>query len=119
MNKNKIAVAGLGIALTFGLTIGAGAAQAATPECNASKQQVVYAQTRVDEASSTRTVLGNQVTSQKAARQTAINAGNVELVGQINVQLGSSTALYNTMDSSLASAQAQLVRSKAAKTAAC
>ncbi len=119
MNKNKIAVAGLGIALSFGLTIGAGAAQAATPDCNASKQQVVYAQTSVDEASSTRTLLGNQVTSQKAARQTAITSGNVELVGQINVQLGSSTALYNTMDSSLASAQAQLVRSKAARTAAC
>ncbi len=119
MNKNKIAVAGLGIALTFGLTIGAGAAQATTPTCTASKQQVVYAQTGVDEASSTRTLLGNQVTSQKTARQSAITAGNVELVGQINTQLGSSTALYNTMDSSLASAQAQLVRAKAARTAAC
>jgi hypothetical protein len=43
----------------------------------------------------------------------------VALVGQINVQLGSSTALYNTMDSSVASAQARLVQAKAAKNAAC
>jgi hypothetical protein len=124
MNKNKTAaaLAGLGLALTLSLTAGAGAAQASTPDsaaCAAAKQQVVLAQSSVDEATPTRNQYATQVANQKASRQNAINAGNVALVGQINVQLGSSTALYNTMDSSVASAQARLVQAKAAKNAAC
>ena len=129
MSRNKIAAsrttiasAGLGLALLVSLTAGAGAAQAATPSsaaCTAAKQQVVYAQSSLDEATPTRNALASQVAAQKASRQTAINAGNVELVGQINVQLGSSTALFNTMDSAVASAQARVVRTKAAKNAAC
>lgn len=122
MNKNAITAAGLGFAIAVSLTAGAGAAQAATPSssaCTAAKQQVVIAQSSVDEATGTRNQLATQVNNQKAGRQNAITAGNVELVGQFNVQLGSSTALYNTMDSSVASAQARLVRSKAARNAAC
>jgi hypothetical protein len=122
MSKNKILLTGLGVALAFGLSAGVGVADASapvSPTCTTAKQNVVLAQAGLDEATPTRTLLGNQVTAQKTARQTAINAGNVELVGQINVQLGSSTAAYNTMDSSVAGAQAQLVRAKGAKTAAC
>jgi hypothetical protein len=121
-SRTTIAAAGLGLVLLLGSTIGAGAAQAATPAsaaCTSAMQQVVYAQSRVNEATPTRTTLANQVAAQKASRQTAINAGNVAQVGQINVQLGSSTALYNSMDSEVASAQAQLVQAKAAKNAAC
>jgi hypothetical protein len=122
MSKNKILVTGLGVALALGLSAGVGVADASvpvSPACTTAKQNVVLAQARLDEATPTRTQLGNQVTAQKTARQSAVDAGNVELVGQINVQLGSSTASYNTMDSAVASAQAQLVRTKAAKTAAC
>jgi hypothetical protein len=122
MSKNKLLITGLGVALAFGLSAGVGVADASvpvSPACTAAKQNVVLAQARLDEAMPTRTLLGNQVTTQKTARQTAINAGNVELVGQINVQLGSSTAGYNTMDSAVSSAQALLVRAKNAKTAAC
>ncbi len=122
MSINKILVTGLGVALTFGLSTGVGVAAAAapvTPACATAQQDVVLAQARLAEATPTRTTIGNQVTAQKASRQTAINAGNVELVGQINVQLGSSTAAFNTIDSAVASAQAQLVRSKAARVASC
>lgn len=121
MNKNKIAAAGLGLALALSLTAGAGTAQAApdSAACTAAKQQVAFAQTSVNEATPTRNQLAIQVGNQKTARQNAINVGNVELVGQINVQLGSSTAQFNTMDSAVASAQARLVRAKAARTAAC
>lgn len=121
MNKKTITAAGLGFAIAVSLTAG-GTAQAATPAsatCTAARQQVVIAQSGVDEATGTRNQLASQVAGQKAGRQNAIAAGNVELVGQFNVQLGSSTALYNTMDSAVASAQARLVRSKAAKNAAC
>ncbi len=123
MNKNKTAaVAGLGLALLISLTAGTGAAQASTPAsatCTAAKQQVVFAQSSLNEATPTRNLYATQVSNQKASRQNAINAGNVALVGQINVQLGSSTALYNSMDSAVASAQARLVQTKAAKNAAC
>ena len=125
MRTNKIVLTGLSVALAFGLSTGAGlaqastSAQAATPACAAAKQQVVLTQGRIDDAVPTRTDLSNQVAAQKAARQKAINAGDVNQVGQINTQLGSSTALYNTMDSSVTSAQAQLVQAKATKTAAC
>lgn len=119
---SRTTVAAAGLALAISLTAGAGAAQAATPAsaaCTAATQQVGYAQSGLDEATPTRDKLAAQVAGQKAARQTAVNAGNVELVGQINVQLGSSTALYNTADGSVASAQARVVRTKAAKKAAC
>lgn len=122
MRSNRIVIAGVGIALALGMTAGTGVASAAAPvsaACSDARQQVGFAQARVDEAGSSRTRLGARVNSQKTARQAAINAGDVARVGQINVQLGSSTALYNTMDSSLASAQAQLVSSKAARSAAC
>ena len=99
MRNNKIILTGLGVALAFGLTTGTGVAGAATTP--------------------TRTLAANEVTAQKAARQNAINAGNVALVGQINVQLGSSTATFNTTDGAVAGAQARLVRAKAAKIAAC
>jgi hypothetical protein len=121
-SRTAIAAAGLGLALALSLTAGAAVAQAATPgsaACTAAKQQVVYAQSSLDEATGTRNTLATQVAAQKADRQNAINAGNVEKVGRINVQLGSSTALYNTMDSSVASAQALVVRTKAARNAAC
>ena len=98
MRNNKIILTGLGVALAFGLTTGTGVAGATTP---------------------TRTLAANEVTAQKAARQNAINAGNVALVGQINVQLGSSTATFTTTDGAVAGAQARLVRAKAAKIAAC
>ncbi len=120
-SRTAAAAAGLGLVLALSLA-GAGAAEATTPvtaACTTAKQQVTYSQSSLDEATATRNGLGNQVTAQKADRQKAINAGNVEKVGQINVQLGSSTAMYNTMDSSVATAQAQLVRSKAAKSASC
>lgn len=122
--KSKIAATGLGLALALGLTLsaGAGAAQAATPSspaCTAATQQLGFAQAGVTESTQTRSQLGTQVANQKSARQTAINAGNVELVGQINVQLGSSTALYNTVDSAVASAQARVVQAKTTKNAAC
>ncbi len=126
MRKNKILVTGLGVALAFGLTAGAGVAGAATPTaaptaptCAAAKQDVTNAQARLAEATPTRTRTANEVAAQKTARQSAINAGNVALVGQINVQLGSSTAMFNTMDSAVASAQARLVQAKAVKIAAC
>ena len=120
MRTNKIVITGLGIAMAFGLSVGV--ADASTPvsaACTTAKQNVVLAQASLNEATPTRTDIGNQVSAQKTARQNAINTGNVELVGQINVQLGSSTATYNTMDSAVASAQARLVRAKAAKSAAC
>ena len=130
MRNNKLVRVGFGIVLAFGLTTGAGLAQAApsvgasaarveSPECKAAKQQVSLAQARVSEAAATRTEIGNQVTAQKSSRQTAINAGDVESVGRINVKLGSSTATYNTMDSSVTVAQAQVVRNQAAKNAVC
>ncbi len=130
MRTNKFARVGFGIVLAFGLTTGAGLAQAApstgtaaaraeTPACSAAKSQVSLAQARVTEAMGTRTEIGRQVTAQKTARQGAINAGNVDAVGRINVQLGSSTAMYTTMDSAVTVAQAQVVRNQAAKNAAC
>ena len=122
MRMNKIIITGVGVALAFGLSSTVGVANAGTPvsaACTTAKQDVVLAQARLNEATPTRTQVGNKVTAQKTARQSAITAGNVELVGQINVQLGSSTAIYNTMDSSVASAQAQVARTKAARTAAC
>jgi hypothetical protein len=130
MRKNKIACVGFGIVLAFGLMTGSGLAQAApsvgttptqvdTSACSAAKLQVSLAQARVAEATTTRTQIGGQVSAQKSSRQTAINAGDVEAVGRINVQLGSSTAIYNTMDSSVTVAQAQVVRNQAAKNAAC
>ena len=124
MNKNKIAaaIAGLGLALSLSLTAAVGAAQAATPNsaaCTAAKAQVGYAQSSLDEATPTRNLYATQVSTQKTNRQNAIKAGNVALVGQINVQLGSSTALYNSTDSAVATAQARLVQTKAAKNAAC
>jgi hypothetical protein len=122
MRLNKIVISGLGVALAFGLSSGVGVADAATPvspACATARQNVVLAQARLAAAVPTRTQVGDQVSAQKTARQSAITAGNVELVGQINVQLGSSTATYNTMDSSVAGAQAQVVRTKAARTATC
>ena len=127
---NKLARIGFGIVLAFGLTAGTGLAQAApsvgitaarvdTAACSAAKLQVTLAQARVSEAMTTRTEIGGQVSAQKSARQTAINAGDVAAVGRINVQLGSSTAIYTTMDSSVTVAQAQVVRNQAAKNAAC
>jgi hypothetical protein len=127
---NKFARLGFGIVLACGLTTSAGLAQAApsvgasaprveTSTCKAAKQQVSLAQARVTEAVATRTEIGKQVTAQKSSRQTAINAGDVESVGRINVQLGSSTAIYTTMDSSVTVAQAQVNRNQAAKNAAC
>jgi hypothetical protein len=130
MRTNKFALAGLGIVMAFGISAGAGLANA-TPSsapstahpvsaaCSAAQQQVLFAQSRVDEAAPTRSYYSNLVTSQKASRQAAINAGNVEQVGRINVQLGSSTALFNTTDSAYTAAQAQVVNTKAAKNAAC
>lgn len=122
MNTNKIAAAGIGFALALSLGAGAGVASAATsttPACTAAIQQVGFAQASLAEATPIRTQFATQVATQKANRQSAINAGNVELVGQINVQLGSSTAQFNTMDSAVASAQARIVRANAAKNAAC
>jgi hypothetical protein len=122
MRMNKIIITGVGVALAFGLSSTVGVANAATPvspACSTAKQDVVLAQARVNEATPTRTQVGNRVTEQKTARQTAINAGNVALVGQINVQLGSSTATFNTIDSAVASAQAQLVQAKITRTNAC
>ncbi|MET0233247.1 MAG: hypothetical protein ABW224_01270 [Kibdelosporangium sp.] len=131
MQKNKLVGAGIGLVLAFGLSAGAGLAQAApstgaaqagradTTACTAAKQQVSFAQARVTEATATRGEMNKQVTSQKSARQTAINAGDVEAVGRFNVQLGSSTAMYTTMDSAVTVAQAQVVRNQAAKKAAC
>jgi hypothetical protein len=130
MRMNKLARIGFGIVLAFGLTTTAGLAQAApsvgasaarveTSECKAAKLQVTLSQSRVTEAMTTRTEIGKQVSAQKSSRQTAINAGDVESVGRINVQLGSSTAIYNTMDSAVTVAQAQVVRNQAAKNAAC
>lgn len=131
MQKNKIVLAGIGILLTAGFSAGTGmataapstsaptAAQAPTAACVAATQQVTLTQARITEASATRTVFSNLVTSQKAARQKAITAGQVEVVSKINSQLGSSTALYNTMDSAVTHAQAQLVRNQAARNAAC
>ena len=128
MRNNKIILTGLGVALAFGLTTGTGVAGAATPTaptapttptCAAATQELTNAQARLAEATPTRTLAANEVAAQKAARQNAINAGNVALVGQINVQLGSSTATFNTTDGAVAGAQARLVRAKAAKIAAC
>jgi hypothetical protein len=131
MRKNKVVLGGLGILLVVGFSGGAGLASASpstgspmatktvTAACTAAKQQVSFTQARINEATATRTDIGNQVAGQKAARKTAIGAGQVETVGKINVQLGSSTALYNTMDSAVTVAQAQLVRDQAAKSAAC
>lgn len=129
MRNNKIILTGLGVALAFGLTTGTGVAGAATtptaptapttPTCAAATQELTNAQARLAEATPTRTLAANEVTAQKAARQNAINAGNVALVGQINVQLGSSTATFTTTDGAVAGAQARLVRAKAAKIAAC
>ena len=130
MRNNKLVRVGFGIVIAFGLTTGAGLAQAApsvgttaakveTSECKAAKQQLSLAQARVNEATTTRTDIGKQVTAQKSSRQTAINAGDVDSVGRINVQLGSSTSIYNTMDSAVTVAQAQVVRNQATKNAAC
>ena len=126
MRNNKIILTGLGVALAFGLTTGTGVAGAATTPaapttstCAAATQEVTNAQARLAEATPTRTLAANEVAAQKAARQNAINAGNVALVGQINVQLGSSTATFTTTDGAVAGAQARLVRAKAAKIAAC
>jgi hypothetical protein len=131
MRKNKVVLAGLGIVLAAGFTAGTGlasaspstgspmATRAVTAACTAAKQQVSLTQSRITDATATRTDIGDQVAGQKAARKTAIGAGQVEAVGRINVQLGSSTALYNTMDSAVTVAQAQLVRYQAAKSAAC
>lgn len=129
MRKNKVVLAGLGIFLAAGFTAGAGMATAApsagTPAkgvsaaCTAAKLQVTLAQGRITDASASRNEFANKVAAQKASRTTAINAGQVEAVSKINVQLGSSTALYNTMDSSVTVAQAQLARNQAAKNAAC
>jgi hypothetical protein len=126
MRTHKIVYVGLGIALTLGVSAGAGLAQAATPTthsvtpaCSAATQQVTFTQARIDDDASTRSQIANQVTAQKSARQHAINTGAVDSVGQYNVQLGSSTAIYNTMDSALATAQAQLVQDRTAKNAAC
>jgi hypothetical protein len=128
MRNNKIILTGLGVALAFGLTTGTGVAGATTPTaptapttptCAAATQELTNAQARLAEATPTRTLAANEVTAQKAARQNAINAGNVALVGQINVQLGSSTATFTTTDGAVAGAQARLVRAKAAKIAAC
>ncbi len=131
MQKNKLVLAGLSLFLAAGFTAGTGmasaspstgspmATQAVTAACTAAKQQVSLTQARITDATATRNDISNQVAGQKAARKTAINAGQVETVGKINVQLGSSTALYNTMDSAVTVAQAQLVRNQAAKSAAC
>ena len=130
MRKNKLARISFGIVLAFGLMTGTGLAQAApsagftaargdTAACSAAKLQVTLAQSRVSEAMATRTEIGGQVSAQKSSRQTAINAGDVAAVGRINVQLGSSTAIYTTMDSSVTVAQAQVVRNQAARNAAC
>ena len=129
MRNNKLVRVGFGIVLAFGLMTGTGLAQAApstgvaprvdSSTCSAAKLQVTLAQARVAEAMTTRTQVGGQVSAQKSSRQTAINAGDVEAVGRINVQLGSSTAIYNTMDSAVTVAQAQVVRNQATKNAAC
>jgi hypothetical protein len=122
MRINKIIITGVGVALAFGLSSTVGVANAASPvspACATAKQDVVLAAARVSEATPTRTQAANKVTAQKTARQNAINTGNVALVGQINVQLGSSTAMFNTMDSAVAGAQAQQVKAKIARTAAC
>jgi hypothetical protein len=130
MRKSKVVLGSLSILLAAGFSTGAGLAsaapsagapkaQAVTAACAAATQQVVLTQARITDAVATRNDFANQVAGQKAARTTAINAGQVEAVGKINVQLGSSTALYNTMDSSVTVAQAQLVRAQAAKNAAC
>ena len=126
MRTHKIVYAGIGIALALGVSAGSGLAQAATPTshavtpaCSTAMQQVTFAQDRVNDDASTRGQIANQVAGQKTARQHAIDTGAVGQVGQYNVQLGSSTAIYNTMDSALATAQAELVQDKAAKNAAC
>ncbi|MET1072729.1 MAG: hypothetical protein ABWY11_08810 [Umezawaea sp.] len=130
MRTDKIVRFGFGLVLAFGLTAGTGLAQAApsvgktapkvdTVACADAKTQVSLAQARVTDAVSTRDAIGGQVGAQKASRQTAINAGDVTAVGRINVQLGSSTAFYTTMDSAVTVAQAQVVKNQAAKNAAC
>jgi hypothetical protein len=127
-SSNKIVIAGLGLSLAFGLSAGTGLAQAATtaptakpvtPACASATQQVTLTESRVAEATAGRDQIAGQVTAQKASRQRAINAADVTLVGKYNIQLGSSTASYNTMDSAVATAQAQLVQTRITKNATC
>jgi hypothetical protein len=131
MRKSNVVLASLSILLAAGFSTGTGLAnaapsagppkaiQAVSAACTAATQQVSFIQVRITEASATRNDFANQVAAQKTARNTAITAGQVEAVSKLNLQLGSSTALYNTMDSSVTYAQAQLVRAQAAKNAAC